>query len=98
MSSWIQEQAAQIKGKQSEVRKAQEWKLHEAEVVRARGRDFLAAIEAEMRVTIKEWNELFPSDPAQQIQVEKSSKQFAYFYICKASFPAPQLTEFFNPY
>jgi hypothetical protein len=96
MASWIQEQAAQIKGKQSECQKAQEWKLHEAELVRARGRDFLTNIEAEMRLIAREWNEEFQSDPTQQIQVEKSSKQYGYFEVCKESFPSAKLKVFFD--
>jgi len=89
MASWIEEKAAQIKQAQEKQEKDRQWQLHEAEVVRARGREILERIEAIVREDVELWNIQFPNDLSRRIDgVGKSPLRIGGFVVRRTHFPA----------
>ncbi|SRR6266404_929212 len=96
MASWIAEKAAQVKKLEDDSEKLRQWRLHEAEVIRARGRDVLEQLEAAVRKDVEDWNLEFPNQ--QERHIDGVGKwMYGGFVVRKTHYPAATVQVSFKP-
>jgi hypothetical protein len=99
MGDWIQARAAEFKNQQDEEQRRQNWRLHEAEVIRARGPEMVQELETVVRRDVDKWNATFRGVQDKEFhgvqQIVPSEPRG--FQLHKRYFPSGTATVKFNP-